>query len=82
MEYRLTMSGRVETDETPVNPIIEKVLLDISKYQNLECNIFIGGELWLYYRGCIWRSPNSKTWAHGINAPSLTYDSQGNYYED
>lgn len=81
-EYKLTESGKVTTDDNIVNPVVEKVLLDISQYQSLECNIFIGGELWLYYRGCIWKSENGKTWAHGINAPSLTYDARGDYYED
>jgi hypothetical protein len=78
-EYELVADYELETDEYSPDPVVEKVLRDITQYQEGPSNIYIGETLWYFYGKRMWQPKDGKEWA---GKQVLTYDAKGEYYED
>ena len=70
-DVEIEYSGEGEPD-----PIVKKVLLDITQYQDGPCDIWIGDKLYAFEGRRMWPIDKLRgKW-------ELTYDAQGEYFED
>lgn len=78
-EYELIEEWHIESDESEPNPVVEKVLRDITQYQDGPSNIYIGDVLWYFYGKRMWQPKDGKEW---VGKQILTYDERGEYFEN
>lgn len=72
--YELVSEWHIETDADEPDPVVEKVLRDITLYRDGLANIYIDGVLWLFNNDRMWKPDNGKEW---VGKDVIHYDANG-----